>query len=199
MCNKILGVVALICAPFLCIDFLDNQVVASSSWTTGLYGFIYMSGWMASIVGLYRLNATGTYPMAKVILMVQFLLLLIAQAFNIDVIIHGSINNELQSTLDPFWPISNLFMIITGIAILKAGQLQGWHKWIPLITACWLPVILLMGAMGLHDLYFAGFYSAIAWTLLAIVVYTARPFAYKKAIVRSLQRKAEARKLSMKQ
>src|SRR5215203_5404173 len=97
MCNKILGVVALICAPFLCIDFLDNLAVSSSSWTTGLYGFIYMSGWMGSIIGLYRLNATGTYPMAKVILIVQFVLLLIAQAFNLDVIVHGSINNGLQS------------------------------------------------------------------------------------------------------
>ena len=198
MCNKVLGAVALICAPFLCIDFLDNQVHSSVSWTTGLYGFIYMLGWMASITGLYRLNATGSYPAAKAILIFQFLFLLLAQAFNVDVIIHGSIYNELQSGLDPFWPLSNGFMIITGIAVIRANLLQGWHKWIPLITGFWLPLMLLFKAMGIENLYFAGFYSAIAWTLLAIVIYTARPFAYKKAIVKSLHRKAEAKRLSIR-
>ena len=197
MCNKVLGVVALICAPFLCFDFLDNQVHSTASWTTGLYGFIYMLGWMASVVGLYRLKATGSFPPAKVILIFQFLFLLLAQAFNVDVIIHGSIYNDLQTSLDPFWPISNGFMIVTGIAVLRANQLQGWHKWVPLIVGCWLPVMLLLKGLGIENLYLAGFYSAIAWTLLAIVIYTARPFAYKKAIVRSLQRR-EAKKRLMK-
>ncbi|MGZ5190728.1 MAG: hypothetical protein ACXWCZ_06875 [Flavisolibacter sp.] len=198
MCNKVLGVVALICAPFLCIDFLDNQVHSTTSWTTGLYGFIFMFGWMASVIGLYRLKATGYFPMAKAILIFQFLFLLLAQAFNIDVIIHGSINNELQTSLDPFWPVSNGFMIVTGIFVLRANQLQGWHKWIPFIAGCWLPLMLIFKVIGIENFYFAGFYSAIAWTLLAVVIYIARPFAYKKAIVRSLHRKAEARRLSMK-
>jgi hypothetical protein len=198
MCNKVLGVVALICAPFLCIDFLDNQVNSTTSWTTGLFGFIYMLGWMASIIGLYRLKATGSFPAAKVILILQFLFLLLAQAFNVDVIMHGSINNDLQTSLDPFWPISNAFMIVTGIAVLRDNQLQGWHKWVPLLVGFWLPVMLLLKGLGIENLYFAGFYSAIAWTLLGIVIYTARPFAYKKAIVRNLHRKAEAKRLSMK-
>src|SRR5687768_1363353 len=99
MCNKVLGVVALICAPFLCIDFLDNQVHSTASWTTGLYGFVYMLGWMASVIGLYRLKATGSFPIAKVILIFQFLFLLLAQAFNVDIMIHGSIYNELQTSL----------------------------------------------------------------------------------------------------
>ena len=197
MCNKVLGVVALICAPFFCIDFLDNQVNSTASWTTGLYGFIYMLGWMASIIGLYRLKAAGSFPAAKAILILQFLFLLLAQAFNVDVLIHGSIYNELQTSLDPFWPISNGFMLVTGVAVLRANQLQGWHKWIPLITGFWLPTLLLLRGFGIESFYFAGFYSAIAWTLLAVVIYTARPFAYKKAIVRSLHRKA-ARKQSMK-
>ena len=88
-------------------------------------------------------------------------------------------------------------MIVTGIAVLRANQLQGWHKWVPLIVGCWLPVMLLLKGLGIENLYLAGFYSAIAWTLLAIVIYTARPFAYKKAIVRSLQRR-EAKKRLMK-
>lgn len=198
MCNKILAVFALVCAPFLCVDFLENQANTTDSWTTGLYGFIYMSGWMASVIGLYRLNATGPRIWGKLILIIQLLLLATAQVFNIDVIIHGGVNNELQRNLDASWPASNACMLVTGIAVVRANQLQGWHKWIPLLIGCWLPVLLILNAIGFRNLYFAGFYSAVGWTLLAIVVYTSKPFAYKKAIVRSLYRRAEAKRQSAK-
>src|SRR5215216_6223977 len=92
MCNKILGIIALLGAPFLCIDFLDNQANTTDSWTTGLYGFIYMLGWMASTIGLLRLNATGKPAAAKMIPIVQLVLLSVAQVFNIDVMVHGGGN-----------------------------------------------------------------------------------------------------------
>ena len=57
--------------------------------------------------------------------------------------------------------------------------------------------MLLLKGLGIENLYLAGFYSAIAWMFLAVVIYTARPFAYKKAIVRNLQRR-EARRRSLK-
>jgi hypothetical protein len=142
MCNKILAIIALLGAPFLCIDFLDNQANITDSWTTGLYGFIYMTGWMASIVGLYRLNAAGDHTTGKIILLMQFLLLTVAQIFNLDVLMYGGNNGILQRSLDPFWPASNGFMLVTGISILAARQLKGWHRWIPLVVGSWLPVML---------------------------------------------------------
>ncbi|MFL5808704.1 MAG: hypothetical protein ACJ749_04235 [Flavisolibacter sp.] len=174
MCNKILGLIALFGAPFLCIDFLDNQANTNDTWTTGLFGFIYMVGWMASVVGLMRLNATGKTLAGRCVLVIQLILLCIAQVFNIDVMIHGGNNSLLQQLLDIFWPISNGFMLITGVAVLFAKQLKGWQKWVPVLVGSWLPVMLLSKGFQLQNLYFAGFYSAIAWTLLAIVIYTAK-------------------------
>src|SRR5690349_16049299 len=101
MCNKILAIVALLGAPFLCIDFLDNQANTSDSWTTGLYGFIYMGGWMASVVGLFRVNAAGTHTAGRIILLIQLLLLVVAQVFNLDILLHGANNGILQQSLDP--------------------------------------------------------------------------------------------------
>jgi len=190
MCNKILAIVALLGAPFLCIDFLDNQANTSDSWTTGLYGFIYMGGWMASVVGLFRVNAAGTHTAGRIILLIQLLLLVVAQVFNLDILLHGANNGILQQSLDPFWPASNGFMLVTGIAVVTAKQLKGWHSWIPLFVGSWLPVMLASGAFGFHSLYFAGFYSAIAWTLLAIVIYTTDQECRKKSVVRQLRGQA---------
>ena len=185
MCNKILAIIALLGAPFLCIDFLDNQENTTGSWTTGLYGFIYMTGWIASVIGLLRLKAAGTGMGGQSILFIQLLLLSVAQVFNINVIVHGGQPSSLQTNLDLFWPISNGFMLVTGIAVVLAKRIQGWHRWIPLLTGSWLPVLLICNALGFRNLYVAGFYSAIAWTLLAVVVYTAKCRLIKKAMVQA--------------
>jgi hypothetical protein len=189
MCNKILAIVALLGAPFLCIDFLDNEGT-NESWTTGLYGLIYMTGWMASVIGLYRVNAAGTHPAGKIILLIQFILIAVAQVFNLDVLLHGGNNGIVQRSLDPFWPASNGFMLATGISVLSAKRLKGWHSWIPLVVGAWLPILLASRAFGFRSLYFAGFYSAVAWTLLAIVIYTSDQECSKKAIVTQMRRQA---------
>jgi len=134
-----------------------------------------------------RLNATGKTIAGRTILVIQLLLLSIAQVFNIDVMIHGGDRDFLQQTLDIFWPISNGFMLITATAVLIANQLKGWQKWIPVLVSLWLPFSLVSKALQMQNLYVVGFYSAIAWTLLAIVIYTAKlemQFLRKKVIKR---------------
>ena len=169
MNNKVLGIVGMIAAPFLYIDFElhgDNHL-------TGLFEFIYMSGWMCSIVGLYRLEATGTRLRGRSLLLIQLFLLSMAQLYNLDLIIESGTGSVLQKYFDWFWPISNAFMFLTGIVTIAAGRLPGWKKFIPLLAGFWLPAILLIITInGNVNNHLAGGYSTLAWFLLAIVVYT---------------------------
>lgn len=78
--------------------------------------------------------------------------------------------------LDLFWPLSNVIMLIVGITVIVAGRLQGWKRYIPFATGLWFPLALLCSFIdnSLVSFLFGGFYSVVAWTLLAFVIITSR-------------------------
>jgi hypothetical protein len=64
-------------------------------------------------------------------------------------------------------------MLVTGITIAMKGALKGWEGYIPLAVGAWLPFglvgwLIFSRTPGL--LLFMNVYSAIAWTLMALVV-----------------------------
>ena len=174
---KLLGALAIICAPFLCIDFFVNGAQPVQSWTTGLFGFIYMIGWMCSIIALQSLMATGTGYFGKVILVIQLFLLSMAQVWNIAVILRVSQDSFWFRFFDPCWPFSNICMLIVGIAVIVAKVLHGWRGFVPLAVGLWLPLSGIVAFLFNSSVlpYTSGIYSAVAWTLLGIVVYTTKP------------------------
>ena len=59
MSNRVLGTIAMICAPALLIEALilrgqENSVV------TGIASMVFMAGWICSNMGMRRMRATGT-------------------------------------------------------------------------------------------------------------------------------------------
>jgi hypothetical protein len=64
MKSKVLGIIAIICAPFLYIDFATS-LPNVTTWRTGLFGFIYMIGWICSIVAFQRMQILGKNKMGK--------------------------------------------------------------------------------------------------------------------------------------
>ncbi len=177
MNNKILGTIAILSAPFLGIDFIVNGAQPVHSWTTGLYGLIYMLGWMCSVIGLQTLQATGNTRFGKVILVIQLFVLTMAQVWNMAVMFNVSQESFLFWFFDPFWPLSNICMLIVGIKVLVAKFLKGWGRFIPLAVGLWLPFSALIGFLfkGNYLPFASGFYSAIVWALLGIVIYTTKP------------------------
>jgi hypothetical protein len=169
---KVLGLIAISCAPFLYVDFLtsDRNVM---HWWSGVYDMIYMIGWLCSIVALQRMQALGTSKFAKVAFTVQYILLAFAQCWNVWVIIGPSYDNVLYRIFDICWPLSNIWMLVVGITALRAKKLQGWKRYVPIMAGLWFPLMVVpaitTGAMS----SIAGPYSAIAFGLLGLVVYTA--------------------------
>ena len=180
MNNKLLGTVGMVGAPFLGIDFfLNGGGFGGASYEhtsqTGLFCLIYVSAWMCSIWGLLRANVAG-FDKGRYVLITQLVFLTIANSSNV----YEIISPETASTsifykmMDIFWPISNLFMIVTGITILWAGSFGGPRRFIPLIVGLWIPFSVLMyfgiGEMNKIHQVVIGTYSAVAWMLMGYVV-----------------------------
>jgi apolipoprotein N-acyltransferase len=85
MSNKLLGILALIGAPWLFIGTSMEQRMPhlSDSWFTGVWGIIFISGWMCAVIALKRLRATGNTSFGKILLIVLIISLSIANLSNV--------------------------------------------------------------------------------------------------------------------
>ncbi|WP_420150489.1 hypothetical protein [Spirosoma sp.] len=180
MNNKLLGTLALIGAPFLCINTYihvpdpDAHVYVTDS-LSGFFDLLYISGWLCSILALRRIGAAGHDRFGRIILQVSIVSLVLANIWNVYEIILPNHNTTLYYVLDCFWPLSNVIMLGVGIAVIRAKKLAGWKRYVPLLCGLWLPITALL-SFTLPTIAFtvSNIYTAIAWTLLAVVVLTSR-------------------------
>ncbi|HZF64401.1 MAG TPA: hypothetical protein VEZ55_07955 [Chitinophagaceae bacterium] len=178
--NKALGTIGFIGAPFLFVDFLVNGLgdVYVSTSLGGVFSLLYMSAWMCSVIVLHRLNASGNTGFGKYVLLIQLLFLSLANTWNIWIIINPQGSGVLFRILDMFWPISNLFMIVTGITIARKRRIAGWRRFVPLVVGFWFPIsilcLVLMPGKTLNNALISGIYSTLSWAALAYAVATAK-------------------------
>lgn len=171
---------ALIGAPFLCINTYihvpdPNAHVYVTDSLSGFFDLLYISGWLCSIIGLRRIGAMGRDRFGRIITALSLGSLTLANIWNVYEMILPDHNTILYHALDSFWPISNVVMIGVGIAVIRAKKLNGWKRYVPLMCGLWLPVTILV-SFALNDFAFTlsiG-YTAIAWTLLAVIVLTSK-------------------------
>ena len=177
MSTRTLALMAIAGSPFLAIDFIVHgyQQPYQPSSLTGVFSFLYMTGWMCSILALYRLKAAGDGVIGKSILMIQLVMLTLGELWNVYAMFQPNATTTLFKTLDLFWPISNGFMLVTGLVIIRAKKLHGWKPYIPFAAGLWLPLSfgLIQAYSGGNTLIMliSGAYSAITWLLLGISVY----------------------------
>jgi hypothetical protein len=82
-------------------------------------------------------------------------------------------SSALFFALDAFWPLSNLAMVVVGIAVIGAKVLSGWRRYVPLAVGLWFPLTMLgVALVGRTSpyLFYVPYYSALAWMLLALAV-----------------------------
>lgn len=109
MSNRTLGILGLIGAPFLLIDTVNNGLNPyQSSSISGLFNFVYMAGWMCSLVALKRRGAFGEGRFGNVLFIVQMSFLTLGNSWSLYEWIQPQANTTLFYFLDAFWPISNL-------------------------------------------------------------------------------------------
>ena len=178
MSNQLLGILALIGSPWLFIGtYLEERMPhLSDSWFTGVWGLLFISGWICAAIALKRLSATGRGAFGKTILLILLISLSIANVSNVIQIIVERDKPSYFIFFDLFWPLSNLVMLIVGIMVLAIKGLPGWKRYIPIATGLWFPLAMLFSFAGISILsfFFGGIFSALAWGLLAIVIITTR-------------------------
>lgn len=187
---RTLGLIGMAGSPFLAIDFILGYLNPGHFQTplSSVLGFLYMIGWLCSIIGLYKLRAAGEGFFGNRVLILQLVFLTLAQLWNLYHTVDPMANTFLFHLLDKFWPGSNIFMIITGIAVLRAGKLTGWKKYIPFIVGLWLPLsyLAMLVPSQLFAFSFSSLYSAITWLLMGLAVSRgstgyAHSYAFQKA------------------
>ncbi len=179
MNNKTLGTLALIGAPFMWLGMHLEGTYGnlSNSWFTGVWGLLFISGWFCSIIALRRMQATGQSKFGKGILSVIMGTLVLSNLSNVYQLLLPKDKSPLFIALDAFWPISNLIMLAVGIAVIASRGLSGWRCYVPLLVGCWFPLAMVSRVLlgnWLAGFPVVGLYSAVAWTLLAVVVLTSR-------------------------
>jgi hypothetical protein len=170
---KVLGLIAMLASPFLWIERYFYEQALENTSLTGVCDLIYMIGWSCSIVGLIKLRAAGDNRWGKAILLIQLGCLTIANIWNIWVIVDPLNQSTVFNILDKFWPISNCFMLITGIAVVVAKKVSGFFRFAPLIAGLWLPVTVAFSMLLKGDqlFYIVNSYSFCSFFLLGLMIF----------------------------
>jgi hypothetical protein len=173
MNNRLLGTIAMICAPAMLIEGLlrgeqENALI------TGIASMVFMTGWICSNVGMRRMRATGTGEWGRAVLLIQLVGLVLALMFGFFEAT-GLLGREslLFNITDVAWPLSMLWMIVVGIAVIAANRLSGWQRFVPLLCPLWLPIAIVV-SMSFGDDRAGGIvgfgYAAVLWGLLGYVI-----------------------------
>ncbi|MDB5240569.1 MAG: hypothetical protein JWP57_1194 [Spirosoma sp.] len=177
MKNRTLGILAMLGAPFLGIELLlQHQAHTQDMRLAGLMGMPYALGWLGCIWALYRLEAAGSSRNGQAILTIMLFLLSMANAWNIYAAIDPTANTIVYRIMDICWPASNLFMVVVGVAVMRANYWADWRKYVPLAVGFWLPLSvissLVLGYESMASVLVCSLYSMIMWTLLGYTIYS---------------------------
>ena len=174
---KILGIIAIIGAPWELIDFIDNGLYDRFVLTSisDIRNFIFMTGWICAVMGLYKLHQPVSTKGQRIVFWIQLLLLFLANIWNFIEITDPHNTSILFSLLTPAWPVGGLFMVVTAIVIIGANKLKGWKKYMPLLASLWFPQTMFLALtkqMSFTSFMLCGIYSAISFGLLGFSLIT---------------------------
>jgi len=172
--NRLLEIIAVICAPALLIEQLLLQG-REDGLITGIASMVFMAGWICANTAMRRMRATGTSKWGRVLLLVQLVGLVLAFVFGFFEAT-GLLGREsiIFNITDAAWPLSMLWMVVVGVSVIMVKRLSGWQRFVPLLCPFWLPIALI-ASVALGDTVggLIGFgVSAVLWMLLGYVVFS---------------------------
>jgi len=170
MNDRILGTIAMICAPALLIEVLlmrgqENALIS------GIVGMVFMAGWICSNTGMRRMQAAGTSKWGRAVLLIQLAGLIMAFMSDFFEATGLLANSIIFNITDRAWPLSLLWMLVVGITVLVAKRLRGWQRFVPLLCGLALPPGVIADiAFGDHPGFVFCGLAALFWCLLGYVV-----------------------------
>ena len=175
--TRLLGTLGILASPMLLLeDLLTGFQPHETDQLIGLLGVIYTTGWICSIIGLYSSKATGKSRLGKAILVIQLIGLFLAAAWAAYhmVVLNPNTDHWLYQATDIAWPLSHLFMIVVGIATLRAKTWTSWRRFTPLLGGLALPVAIMVSIVAGEEAM--GIIFSV-WTTVAFALlgYAVRP------------------------
>lgn len=176
MNNKQLAIIGMAGAPFLCIGTITEILFPSlfNSRFSGAWGLVYISAWMCTLAAIYRMNVFQLYRFPKVLLLVLFGTLSLANLSNIMLVLSGRTTAPAYFFLDLSWPLSNVLMLILGVSIMPKRGIPKTLRRCIFLTGTWLPlsvVPMLFLGRSTPLFLFGAVYSLLNWGLLAYVTF----------------------------
>lgn len=133
--HRILGIIGMIGSPFLFLSFAaDGFAEGDASRLGAALGLIFALGWLANVIGLWQLRATGQRKAARILLGIQLVTVPLACVFQVYEFFDPGASNILFTITDIAWPLSMLLLLITGIVMIRARVFEGWLRFTGLIA-----------------------------------------------------------------
>ncbi|GLC25649.1 hypothetical protein [Roseisolibacter agri] len=151
--HRTLGVLAMIGSPMMLVQYVSWRIAGSAapspeSLIAQAEFLLYIWGFAAAAIGLRLLRVTGTGRGAATITAIQAVGLFLASCQPLlDLTVGRARGGAFYMATDIAWPASHVFMLVVGIAALRAGVWRGWRRWTPL--ACGLAFPLMAAGAGI--------------------------------------------------
>ncbi len=171
MNDRILGTIAMICAPALLVEALLRQG-EENAVVTGITSMVFMAGWICSNTVMRRMQAAGTGKWGRAVLLVQLVGLVLALIWGFFEAT-GLLGRDsiVYNVTDATWPLSMVWMLLpVGITVIVAKRLSGWRRFVPFACGLWIPLGLAAMAVGIHSAVFGFGLTAVFWLLLGYIV-----------------------------
>jgi hypothetical protein len=174
-----LGVGAMLGGPMMLImmglDLSGRLPGGNMGRVDGILSLAYVAGWMCSAAAIRRLRLLGDGRVAEAASAVQFFGLAMAAAWACLVIAHPHPDTAglLFQVTDPSWPLSHIFMLVLGAAVITARKWLGWRRYVPFACGLVLPCAFAAGRLAGRPAMEAEFaiHSAVSWTALGCAVF----------------------------
>jgi hypothetical protein len=173
--HRTLGTLGMLGSPFLFLSFAAVGFEQERLTRLGSsLGLVFALSWLANILGLQALRATGTRLFGAIVLGVELVGVVLACLFQVYEIAAPNADTLLYRITDVAWPLSMLMLIFVGIAAIRARMLRGWARFVPLACGVWLPVSILVGGVAgtMAGLIVGSLHVALGWFLLGAAIRT---------------------------
>ena len=178
---RVLGALALIGSPMMLVQYVWWQVAGAAapgpeSGIAQVEFLLYIWGFAAAAIGLRRLRVTGRGRGAAIVTSIQALGLFLASLQPwLDLTIGRARGGAFYMATDIAWPASHVFMLVVGVATLRAGVWRGWRRWTPLACGLAFPLMAAGAALFGREAMGAVFgpATALSFGALAVALLTA--------------------------
>ena len=181
--DKILGLLGIVGAPMLLLQFLtggiaQNTIVQNNNPIVSALGILYIGGWMCGAIGMFRQKVYGEALAAKIVFALQMIFLTLAFLFSVQETYGITYENGgvFFGVCDAGYPLSHLFMFVIGIFILRAKKWKGLTRFAPFFVGAALPLTMAVaGFVGFTAgmLLFSGL-TTIGLGMIGYLVYSDR-------------------------